>query len=68
MVQGDMGCSDVIYPAGFWLFAASPADDFSMELARQYLHIHSLTMEEVGIVNRDNQIVIITKKELSLNG
>ena len=50
---------------GFSLFASCPADDESLEEAREYVRQNGLTKEEVKIVRTGYGILVKARKEIN---
>ncbi len=58
------------YPARFTLFAVSGGKDEAADIqaARDYIKEYNLTSEDVKIVRDNGDILVVTKREVTLNG
>ena len=56
--------TDIIIRKGVSLFASSSIDDISF--AREYIKRNSLTSDDVKIVSNNENIAIITKRDVTL--
>lgn len=53
------------YPAGFVLFAAADTPE-NIEAAKKYANDNGLTFDDVKIVRRGDDLLVVTKREVKL--
>lgn len=49
-----------------WVLYAGDDSPTSVEEAREYIKAHSLTREDVRLIKREGQVLVIAEKELTV--
>lgn len=55
-----------MYEAGTTLFCVTPTDDLAIIEAKEYIAEKKLNAENAKMVKRDNQLLVILKKDMEI--
>ena len=54
--------------AGTVLYACTPADDEAVQAAREWIKRARLTKEDATLGRKDGSVVVVAKREVTING
>lgn len=60
------GCSDYFFASGTEILTVAPAGDEALKEIKKFISDYSLTQEDVKIVKRNNEMLLISKTDLTL--